>query len=128
PEITSATYDPVTDKTTIAGQVRVKTTDYYNDFSVSVFANDEPDESGYGEGQYFLGSVDTSDPKGREDEVSFRFVWPGRTPGLWIAATATAHSFFQGLPDKRQPDDVLGCADCSSQTTTSEFGRTVPVK
>ena len=119
PEITSAVYDPVTNVTTIEAKVVPKgpaTT--VNEYRITFYANDAPDESGYGEGQYYLGNV------GGPVAV---LKWPGRTPGPWISATATGHTFwgFLRTPD---PDGAFSCGDCGYSDTTSEFGKTVRVK
>jgi hypothetical protein len=73
---------------------------------IHVYANDAPDPSGYGEGQYTLGVVETHDNH-------FRFVHAGDLRGKWIAATATRVEYY-GLA-------VQG----ATATTSSEFGRAV---
>lgn len=112
PVITNAFYDAAKNETIIEGTAA----HFATTIRVHVFANDAPDESGYGEGQYFLGTATAL------TDGSWRFVHPGRTPGPWIAAT-TSRYFIHGLRTP-QPDDVGGGAE----TMTSELGRTVKVE
>jgi hypothetical protein len=77
--------------------------------SVNVYANDAPDPSGYGEGQYTLGKAEAVDRR-------FTFVHKGDLRGKWIAATTTARFIYQ-----------LGI-DGITASTTSEFGRAVEVR
>ena len=53
-------------------------------YRVEVFANDEPDESGYGEGQYYLGSTDLTTDEDGEASATVSF------PGLHSNVSATA--------------------------------------
>lgn len=76
---------------------------------VNVYANDAPDPSGYGEGQYTLGWVETH-------TGSFTFVHQGDLRGKWIAATATHVQYF-GF-------GVQG----ATATSTGEFGRAFGVR
>ena len=76
---------------------------------LSVYASDAPDDSGYGEGQYFLGVV----------RGPFRLEVPADLRGKWISATMTAVEYF-GI--------VRSNADTGYTTsTTSEMSLAVPV-
>jgi CSLREA domain-containing protein len=56
-------------------------------FRLEFFANREPDPSGHGEGERFLGSTSvTTDGTGN---ASFSFVSPSSFGGEWVSATAT---------------------------------------
>ena len=86
---------------------------------VSVYANDAPDPSGYGEGQYFLGTVSQG---ARQGEI-YTFVYRGDLRGKWIAATATYRDFY-GFARRPSPNDYWQ----AGSGTTSEFSRAVEVK
>ena len=85
---------------------------------MAIYANDEPDPSGFGEGQYYLGEV-----KAGEDQ-RFTFTIAGRAPGRWIAATSTRQNII-GLARTPKPDGICGCG---FTTQTSEFSRTVEIE
>jgi hypothetical protein len=85
----------------------------------SFYANDAPDPSGFGEGQYSLGWVHSE-----RDRHTFRLVHPGDLRGKWVTATAT-HVFYYGW--------VLGPIGTLGEwqgfvTTTGEFSRAVEVR
>ena len=80
---------------------------------VSVYANDAPDDSGYGEGQYFLGTIAAT-------AGAFTFRHTGDLRGKWVAATQTRH-LYTGL---LRTDGAEG----GLFTTTSEFSRAVEVQ
>ena len=80
---------------------------------VNVYANDAPDPSGYGEGQYFLGIAGAL-------AGHFRFVHIGDLRGKWIAATFTRVQLF-GLLQENARESWFA-------TNTSEFGRSVEVR
>jgi hypothetical protein len=110
PEITSVRFE--NGQTIITGTVTPVGTRYY--FTrIGVYANDAPDPSGYGEGQYVLGEVNGEGDEG--GPYRFTFVWPGDLRGKWVTATTTrfepSREFVSGL-----------------FTTTSEFSRAVEVK
>lgn len=110
PEILSARYDVSTDTTVITG----KTTNQI----VNVYANDAPDATGYGEGQYYLGRANV------QTSGNWRFEQKGDLTGKWIAATAT-YSIYNGwLRDGGQKSDGNWQG---FETTTSEFSRAVEV-
>lgn len=121
PEITSARYDAFTDTTIVEGFQRAKH-DGFTSRSVSLFANDAPDPSGFGEGQYPLGSfwfAGFDSP----DDPRFRITLKGRPPGRWIAATVTVAWHYYWLRGPRAEGDSQGL-----RTTTSEFGPTVEIQ
>jgi hypothetical protein len=113
PVITNAFFDAAQNVTVVEGTVdRLNATEV----QVMVFANDAPDESGYGEGQYFLGLA-PADGNGR-----WRFVSPGRTPGRFLAAVAYRYTIYGfHMP---QPNGV----GAGAASVTSEFSRTVEVQ
>lgn len=87
---------------------------------IVVFANDAPDPSGFGEGQYFLGSGQIPFGKDR-----FVLVYPGDLRGKWVTAVATHsnwYGFAQGHPSATARALPLGTI------VTSEFSRAVEVK
>lgn len=110
PEITSARYDEATKTTIIEGHAELPRAPHV--FGVSVYTNDAPDPSGFGEGQYYIGSAGVS------SDGTWRLVVMGRLPGPWVTATTTATS-FAGILGGAQPK---GGASGQS-TTTSEFSR-----
>ena len=112
PEITAARFDPATGDTTIEGTVDAQRLTYF----VEVYANDEPDPSGYGEGQYWLGRVDAQDGR-------FTFAVHGDWSGKWASATATRYYVFE-LAKPPASDGIYGAGFA---TETSEFGRDVEV-
>lgn len=116
PEITSARYDATRDETIIEGTSR--TFNDRHEVWVNLYANDEGDPSGYGEGQYYLGAV-----KAAQDQ-SFRFTRKGRPPGRWIAGTTTRINI---IGFARTPE-VQSICSCGLTSTTSEFGRTVELQ
>jgi hypothetical protein len=90
--------------------------------SVSVYANDVPDPSGYGEGQYYLGVTP------RQNSGKFSFTWDGDLTGKWIAVTGTRHNYYGWLTMGEAPP-VTGNGDWQAfTTTTTEFSRAVEVK
>jgi hypothetical protein len=117
PEITSAAYDPATDSTLIDVS--------YTDQStfgptLQFYASDAPHRSGYGDGQYYLG---TATPKRGEEHV--RFAARGDWRGKWIAATIT-HNTFYGFGIGR-PIAPLG-EGADTRSSTSEFSRAVEAR
>jgi len=113
PEITSVRVENGT--TIIEG-----THDAFGTFApfITIYANDAPDPSGYGEGQTVLGTVN---PNRRE----WQSVYQGDLRGKWVTATAT-HVLYIGWvrDDTVKPNDDRG----DYFTTTSEFSRAVEVK
>lgn len=91
---------------------------------IQIYANDAPDPSGYGEGQYFLGEL-------RAEGVglnlyAFTFVYEGDLRGKWITATATRHMYFGwAVIGDPSPNGDTGWG---YQTTTSEFSRAFEVR
>jgi len=81
---------------------------------MSFYANDAPDPSGYGEGQYFLGWVH------RASDGTYTLRVEGDLRGKWIATTAT-YVFFYGFI--RTNGEFQGFI-----TATSEFSRAVEVR
>ena len=70
-------------------------------FHIDLYGNEARDPSGYGEGQFFLGTVDvTTDGKG---EAVFEATLPA-PPGPYISATATR---VGGIPDTSEFSPIL---------------------
>lgn len=94
---------------------------------IRLYANDAPDPSGYGEGQYFLGAVDAERAtRYPPEEVGFTFVFEGDLRGKWLAATVTQRIYTGWL---RTPGITTnGDTGWGSYTMTSEFSRAVEVK
>lgn len=86
---------------------------------VQLYANDAPDPSGYGEGQYFLGQVMTE--SGR-----FTMRVAADLRGKWVAGTATRHVYAGWLQGPRVTAN--GDTGWGYYTTTSELGRAVEVR
>lgn len=86
---------------------------------ITVYANDAPDPSGYGEGQYVLGTVVAN-------SRDWKLVWPEDLRGKWVTATATHQYYIGWLRDEpAKPSDDTGWG---YYTTTSEFSRAVEVR
>jgi hypothetical protein len=85
-----------------------------------VYASDAPHPSGYGDGQYFLGSIRYNPRQGN-------IVIPalGDWRGKWVSATMTRNNFFGFVrvnavqPNSEYPD---------THSSTSEFSRAVKVE
>lgn len=116
PIILRANYNEALDATIVEGTS--ETTRERHEVWVAVYSNDEPDPSGYGEGQYYLGEV-KADSLGR-----FVFSYPGRAPGKWVAATSTR----QNIIGFARTPETQGICGCGYTTQTSEFSRTVAVE
>jgi len=119
PEITAARYDPVANETVIEGLAQVEQTaaTLFGGYQIHLYANDAPDASGHGEGQYTLGVTQT----GRDGR--FHFTYPGHLPGPWVAATVTNYSTWGFATTSPRTNAGGG----GYSTTTSEFGRAVQV-
>jgi hypothetical protein len=114
PEITSVRYE---DGVTI---IEAKAKDLGPFGMVNFYANDAPDDSGYGEGQYFLGAVFQE----RTGEIVLRY--GGDLRGKWVAATKTFRTYtgFARPPaELREQENWQGFF-----SGTSEFSRAVLVK
>jgi hypothetical protein len=85
------------------------------------YANDAPDPSGYGEGQYALGMSMLSG----SEERTFVFRYPGDLRGKWVTATAM-HVHYYGF--LRDPGPGKNGEWQGFVTTSSEFSRAVEVK
>lgn len=119
PVITAARFDSTANLTLIEGtiDVRREPAGCCRTFRVTLYANDEPDESGFGEGQYFLAEVFPT-PDGR-----FTLEYRGRTPGRWIAAVSTS---FHNTSVVSGPAPEYDYGVMTS--ATSEFSRTVRIE
>lgn len=115
PVITAARYDAATNTTLIEGTADADTT---FTATINLYANDERDPSGYGEGQYALGAV----PLLFDHTFSARVA--GRLPGRWVTATTT-RTWYYGL---LRIGDLAGNGNENALSgATSEFSRAVEV-
>ena len=115
PEIRSARYE---DGFTIIEAVSAAHGNYLS--QVFFYANDEPDPSGYGEGQYYLGEV----RQDRSTNYTLRF--HGDLRGKWVTATASKRNYFgfaRPPQELREDENWQGFF-----STTSEFSRAVEFK
>lgn len=116
PVVVSATYENGATRIVIATE-RVPSEHNGSVFMVAnVYANDVPDPTGYGEGQYFLGAIQVSS----QPTV---FIHQGDLRGKWIAATSTVREVVGFSRGPRTEGNRFGLFD-----TTSEFSRSVEVK
>lgn len=106
PTIVSAQYDPAADNTIIVLSAHEPVLEYRP--YAALYANDAPDPSGYGEGQYVLDQREF-DPKLGGITIAVKGDWRGK----WVTATVTRNDFVFG---------VIGHA------TTSEFSRALKVE
>jgi hypothetical protein len=117
PLITSATWDPLEIATVVEG-VLPDPPMTIGRYTIAIYANDEPDPSGYGEGQYFLGTVIAA------SDGRFVFRYPGDLTGKWVAATATrSHYLGFAKPPSATSSNTQGIV-----SRTTEFSRVVEVK
>lgn len=107
PEITNVRFE--NGKTIIEGRHDARGT--FEPY-LTLYANDQPDPSGYGEGQYWLGEI-------RPRDLNFTFTVDADLRGKWITATVT-HVNYIGFEAQSNNQGFL--------TTTSEFSRAVEVK
>jgi parallel beta-helix repeat protein len=118
PVILSAQYDAATNTTvlTIASNEQPNTVLP----TLIMYASDVPHPSGYGDGQYYLGSLRFNSQQG-----NVRFAALGDWRGKWVSATVTRNNFFGFLrtnaarPNAEGPD---------THSYTSEFSRAVKVE
>jgi hypothetical protein len=116
PVILSATYENGTTRIVIATE-RVPSEHSGSVFMIAnVYANDAPDPTGYGEGQYFLGAIQVS-------SQPTAFIHQGDLRGKWVAATSTAREVFGFSRGPRTQDNRFGVF-----STTSELSRAIEVK
>ena len=111
PEVTSAVYDPATDTTVID----VAYTDSSSFFpTLQFYASDAPHHSGFGDGQYYLG---TATPR-LQTHIQFRA--KGDWRGKWVSATITQNQFYGFAKPLSEMGDTF--------SSTSEFSRAVEVR
>jgi hypothetical protein len=118
PRIDTVRYDAATNTTRVEGELP-DGLPHGGWFDVNVYANDAPDPSGFGEGQYYLGHTELL------KVGPFSFSYTGDLRGKWVTATATRRYYngFAKPPLLQSDGDAQGFL-----TTTSEFGRCVEVK
>jgi hypothetical protein len=118
PRITSATYDPKTNLTTVEG-IGTRGGSFGPD-DVLVYANDACDASRGGEGQYTLGLA--RHPSFQD--VRFRFEYPGNLAGKFVTATTTVRQCMGCFANDAESDGT----EFNVFTTTTEFSECVEVK
>lgn len=106
PVIVSAQYDPAQDRTIFVLSAHEPSLGAFP--TVSLYANDAPTASGYGDGQYVLGQQ-SFDPASGGVTMSISADWRGK----WATATVTRNDFTFGE---------------AGHATTSEFSRAVKVE
>ena len=118
PTVLSAQYDAATNTTllTIASSepliISLPTLDIY--------ASDAPHPSGYGDGQYYLGTTRFDSRQG-----NIHFAALGDWRGKWVSATVTRNEYYGFLrTEPAGPDTPY----LETRSTTSEFSRAVKVE
>ena len=85
-----------------------------------MYASDAPHRSGYGDGQYYLGSLSFDSRKG-----NIRFAAAGDWRGKWVSATVTRNSVYGFL----RADAVTPYTEfLDTHSSTSEFSRAVKLE
>jgi hypothetical protein len=124
PGITSAVFDGV--DLAVSGALTGPTDDY----RVEIFANDVCDASGFGEGQYVLGSVDISAAGFADGTAGFSTVIPAPAQRFNVTTTATnsagSTSTFSACVDSTSAVTVVPptgvSVDISASTPSTEVG------
>jgi len=118
PTVLSAQYDAATNTTllTVAStEPLIITTP-----TLDIYASDAPHPSGYGDGQYYLGTTRFDSRNG-----NIRFAALGDWRGKWVSATVTRNQYFGFLRTEPPTPDV---PYLETRSTTSEFSRAVKVQ
>jgi hypothetical protein len=118
PAVLSAQYDAATNTTVLT----IASNEPANVIlpTLIMYASDAPHSSGFGDGQYYLGSLRFNSQNG-----NVRFAALGDWRGKWVSATVTRNNFFGFLrintvqPNAEFPD---------THSYTSEFSRAVKVE
>jgi hypothetical protein len=118
PVILSAEYDPGTNTTVLT----IASNEQPNLIlpTLTMYASDAPHPSGYGDAQYYLGSL-----RFKSTDGNVVLAATGDWRGKWVAATVTRNNFFGFLrtnaarPNAEFPD---------THSYTSEFSRTLKVQ
>jgi hypothetical protein len=119
PTIISAIYDPSTNTTAITAFVTPAGS--FPAPSLHFYAADAPHASGYGDGQYYLGTLQSIQPPW---DKPVKFKASGDLRGKWVCATETTN-YYNGFLAKQ----AVPMGDYSGlYSTTSEFSRAVTVE
>jgi hypothetical protein len=112
PVVLSAQYDPATNTTLLTISSREPPSHVLTGIlpTLTMYASDAPHPSGYGDGQYYLGSISFDSTKG-----NIVFAASGDWRGKWVSATVTRNE-FNDATYPRLP------------ASTSEFGRATKVE
>jgi hypothetical protein len=117
PILTNAHFDPVSNKTIVEGDVPDTKNIAVTGLNINIYASDEADPSGYGEGQRSIGSLFVAGP-----DTHFQFAADGDLTGQWITATNT-RTHYVGFA-KPAPEGI----NQGFLTQTSEFSRGTTVQ
>jgi len=118
PVVLSAQYDPASN-TTLLTIASTEPPNIVNP-TLNMYASDAPHPSGYGDGQYYLGSVRFDSTKG-----NVQFAALGDWRGKWVAATLTRNNFYGFLRTNAAKPDA---ESFDTHSTTSEFSRAIIVQ
>ena len=118
PVVLSAQYDAATNTTVLTISTQEPPSIILP--TLIMYASDAPHPSGYGDGQYYLGSLRFDSTKG-----NIRFAVPGDWRGEWVSATVTRNSYYGFLrTNAAQPSSEFP----DTTSTTSEFSKAVQVE
>jgi hypothetical protein len=118
PTVLSAQYDAATNTTllTIASSEPL----IISQPTLHIYASDAPHPSGYGDGQYYLGTTRFDSRRG-----NIHFAALGDWRGKWVSATVTRNEYYGYLRTVPAGPDS---EDLTTHSTTSEFSRAVKVE
>jgi hypothetical protein len=115
PDVRSAIYDPATDSTVI----EISYSDTSTFFpTLQFYASDAPHSSGFGDGQYYLGTAKPQANRTPSSAIQFRA--KGDWRGKWVSATITHNQFYGFAKPLDEGPDTF--------SSTSEFSRAVEVR
>ncbi|HEX7138822.1 MAG TPA: right-handed parallel beta-helix repeat-containing protein [Vicinamibacterales bacterium] len=117
PVVLSAVYDSASDSTVVT--ISSKETANFISPTMTIYAADAPHPSGYGDGQYLLGTFKFNPTQG-----NIVFPAKGDWRGKWVSATVTRNVYFGFAYIGSQPNAEFP----ETHSTTSEFSRAVKVE
>ena len=119
PVVLSAQYDPATNTTVLTISSHESPSIIMP--TLSMYASDVPHRSGYGDGQYYLGSIRFNSTLG-----NIVFAATGDWRGKWVSATVTRNNYFGFL--RANAAVHIDAEYYDTHSTTSEFSRAVKVE